>query len=62
MKITLYWRPRISQRKKKSALAWIKKYYQWVKWNNDFITFNTVRADTKYIWIFMFSKAFDRIE
>jgi hypothetical protein len=60
--VTLFWKPRLSQKKRREIVSWIEHHYIPVESNSESITIKAADRDTKFVWIMMISKAFRDIK
>lgn len=56
--VRLFWKPRVSKKKRAAILKWVKQHYRSAKDLGDYIELHAPNHCTKFVWIFMFSKAF----
>lgn len=59
--VTLYWKPRLSRKRREMTSRWLARHYALVESNARLITIKVADRDTKFIWIFMLSHAFTEI-
>ncbi len=60
--VKLFWKPRSTKAQRAAAIRWTKEHYDEVKDAGEYLRLKVQRYDTKYIWIFMLSKAFKDLE
>jgi hypothetical protein len=60
--VRLTWRPRVSKKKRAAILKWTRKHYPGARDRGIYLELKSPNDDTKFIWIFMFSKTFNNIE
>jgi hypothetical protein len=60
--VKLTWKKRVTRKKKVAILKWIRRFYSTARDRGDFVELLAGNDDTKFIWIFMFSKTFNNIE
>jgi hypothetical protein len=52
----------VTRKQRTATLAWVRKFYSTARDRGDFVELLAGKDDTKYIWIFMFSKVFIELE
>jgi hypothetical protein len=60
--VKLTWKKRLNRKKRTACLKWIRMFYSTARDRGDFVELLAGKDDTKFIWIFMFSKAFSNLE
>lgn len=60
--VRLTWKQRVTKKKKAAILKWIRLYYSTARDRGDYVELHAGKQDTKFIWLFMFSKTFNDME
>lgn len=60
--VKLIWKKRLNRKKRAAVLKWIRKFYSTARDRGEFVELLSGKDDTRFIWIFMFSKAFRDLE
>jgi hypothetical protein len=60
--VKLTWKKRVNRKTRAAILKWIRKFYATARDRGEFVELKAGNQDTKFIWIFMFSKTFNEIE
>lgn len=60
--VRLIWKARVNRKTREGILKWIRLFYSTAKDRGDFVELLAPKDDTKFIWIFMFSKTFKDLE
>ena len=60
--VRLHWKPRLSKRKRAATLKWTRRFYATARDRGEYLELLAGKNDTKFIWLFMMSKAFKDIE
>jgi hypothetical protein len=60
--VKLTWKNRVNRKTRAGILKWIRRFYSTARDRGDFVELLAGKDDTKFIWIFMFSKTFKDLE
>lgn len=60
--VRLTWKPKLNRKKRAAMLQGIRKVYDTARDHGDYVDLLVPEDDTKFIWIFMLSKAFKDME
>lgn len=60
--VRLIWKTRVTRKQRAAILEWIRKHYPAAKDRGGFVELRAGQDDTKFVWIFMFSKTFKDLE
>lgn len=60
--VRLIWRTRVPKKRRAAIVKWVRQHYDSVKDRDDYLELKAPKGCTKFIWIFMLSKAFKEIE
>jgi len=54
----MFWRPRLSQKDRRKTVAFLRRYYDSVKWDSYSVRIKVAENDTRFLWIYLFARAF----
>ena len=60
--VKLTWKKRVNRKTRAAILKWIRLFYATAKDRGEFVELLAGKDDTKFVWIFMFSKTFTDLE